>query len=82
MDEAVPPLKKARPRRSLIVMLCVALAFAGSVGVAFFAETFLDYTEKDHSNSGFAASREARFIRRVLLRLRRWGGPSSDDEPA
>lgn len=82
MDEAVPPLRKTRPRRSLIVILSVAMALAGSVGVAFFAETFLDYTEREHPDSGFVASKEARVIRRALLRLRRWGGPARDGEPA
>jgi uncharacterized protein involved in exopolysaccharide biosynthesis len=82
MDGAVPPLKKDRPRRSLIVVLTVAMAFAASVGLAFFAESFLHYTDVSHSDSGFVASREARFIRRVLLRLRRWGRAASDDEPA
>jgi uncharacterized protein involved in exopolysaccharide biosynthesis len=82
MDGAVPPLKKHRPRRSLIVILTVVLAFAASVGLAFFAESFLDYTDRTHTDSGFVASREARFVRRILLGFRRWGGPERDDEPA
>ena len=37
LDEAVPPIKKARPRRSLIVLLSAAMAFGVAVTVAFLA---------------------------------------------
>jgi tyrosine-protein kinase Etk/Wzc len=82
LDKAVPPLKKARPRRSIIVILSVVLAFAASVGVAFFAESFLDYTGRSRPGSGFSSSKEVQITQRVLLRLRRWGGPTGDDDPA
>lgn len=38
LDTAVPPLKKIRPRRSIICILTVVLALAGSIGVAALAE--------------------------------------------
>ncbi len=38
LDRAVPPDKKAKPRRSLIVILCTFMAFFFSIFAAFFLE--------------------------------------------
>jgi uncharacterized protein involved in exopolysaccharide biosynthesis len=39
LDEAIPPVKRARPRRSLIVVLTCVLALLGTMGVALVTET-------------------------------------------
>ncbi len=71
LDEAVPPIRRSRPRRTLIVLLTVGLAVTASLGLAFAAE-------------GIRGHRAARggetdpWIRRVFDAadaLRRWGGP-------
>ena len=79
LDEAVPPLKKSRPRRSLMVILTVALAFIGSVGTAFVADSFLGYVRDSGPDSEFASSRESKVLLRVARVLRDWGGPRQDE---
>ncbi len=80
LDTAVPPLKKSRPRRSLIVLLTVGLAFVGSVGAAFTADSFLRYAQSSHPDSGFASSRESKVLLRLARGLRKWGGPRHDED--
>jgi len=79
LDTAVPPLKKSRPRRSLIVILSVGLVFVGSVGVAFVADGFLHYARDSHPDSEFASSRESKVLLRFARGLRNWGGPRHDE---
>ncbi|MCK4409990.1 MAG: hypothetical protein KAW67_07885, partial [Candidatus Eisenbacteria sp.] len=79
LDAAVPPLKKSRPRRSLIVILSVGLVFVGSVGVAFVADSFLHYARGSHPDSEFASSRESKVLLRFARGLRNWGGPRQDE---
>ena len=74
LDEAVPPLKKSRPKRSLIVILTVLLAFLFSITLSFAAEGFLEYIGGDSRKSEMT-TRESRTILRVFLWLRKWGGP-------
>jgi len=38
LDEAVPPLKKSKPKRSLIVLLSTVMAFFGSIVIIFVQE--------------------------------------------
>jgi len=76
LDRAVPPLKKSRPRRSIIVILSVGLAFVGSVGVAFVADSFLRYARDARPDSGFVNSKESQVLLRIARWLRDWGGPS------
>ena len=71
LDPAMPPLKKARPRRSLIVLAATLGAFCAAVGFSLAAERFL----------GFLRTPEAAELRehlgglqRALVSLRAWGG--------
>lgn len=83
LDEAVPPFKKSRPRRSLIVILTTVLVFLASVGVAFLAEAVLDYAGTVGGALGLTDSRVTGLVLRSLERLRRWGGPRGEgEEPA
>jgi O-antigen/teichoic acid export membrane protein/uncharacterized protein involved in exopolysaccharide biosynthesis len=79
LDRATPPLKKSRPRRSLIVLMTVGLAFIGSVGLAFAADGFLRFAEGGGSGSELASSRESRILLGVARWLRNWGGPRGAD---
>ena len=74
VDVAVPPLKKARPRRSVIVVLTVALASIAAVGLAFAADSVLA-RERDWTGGDIkSAPPEIRMAVRSAHRLARWGG--------
>jgi uncharacterized protein involved in exopolysaccharide biosynthesis len=75
LDSAVPPIKKIRPRRGLMVIVTTGLAFLASVGLAFFADGALDYSDRLDSRYGLGDSGPSRVVLRLLRRLREWGGP-------
>ncbi len=75
VDEAVPPIKKHRPRRSIIVILTLLVALAGSVGLAFAADSLESYLASEGAEAVPMGSRESRIIRRAVAALRTWGGP-------
>jgi tyrosine-protein kinase Etk/Wzc len=78
LDEASPPLRKARPRRSVIVMLTVILSLIGSIGVAFAAEGLIEYSAESPSALSLADSRSSRALLHFLHRLKAWGGPKGE----
>ena len=78
LDAASPPLKKFRPRRSIIVILTVILALIGSIGVAFAAEGLIEYVEKSPSALALGDSRGSRAILGFVRWLRAWGGPKGE----
>ena len=80
LDAASPPLKKSRPRRSVIVMLTVILALIGSIGLAFAAEGLLEYAAKSPPGHALGDSRDARVLLGFLRWLRSWGGPKGERE--
>jgi len=83
LDEAVPPIRKARPRRSLIVILSTILAFLASVGAALAAQAALDHFDRDDPET--AAMRQGLGpVLGILERLRSWGErrPRADDATA
>jgi uncharacterized protein involved in exopolysaccharide biosynthesis len=75
LDRAAPPVKKHRPRRSIICILTVLLAFVGSVGVAAAAEFLNDEMRTGGFLSEMSGTTESRVVRRVVSWLRTWGGP-------
>ncbi|MFN8177966.1 MAG: GNVR domain-containing protein [bacterium] len=74
LDEAVPPIKRARPRRTLIVVLSTGLAFVMALGTAFAAETAVALAA---SNAQAREAQELRWLLRATEKLRRWGGAAS-----
>lgn len=74
VDAAVPPLKKARPRRSVVVILTVALASIAAVGLAFACEGVLAREEEWTGGDLKSAPPEIRMAVRTAHRLARWGG--------
>ena len=74
VDEAVPPIRKSRPRRSVIVILTVALAAAAALGVAFACEGILAREKELVGDDAASAPAEVRMILRTAGRLARWGG--------
>ncbi len=80
LDAATPPLKKSHPRRSMIVLLSVGLAFVASLGVAFVADSFLHYAQGSHRDSEFASSMESKVLLHFAYGLRQWGGPRNDED--
>lgn len=70
VDEAVPPIRKSKPRRSVIVILSTGLAFATAMGLAFAAEGTRSLAR---SNPGLLESRELRWVLRASDALHRWG---------
>lgn len=66
VDRAVPPIKKSRPRRSLIVVLTVALAAIAGAGLAFACDGVLRMEDEWKARNGGAAPELA-----VLLRVAR-----------
>ena len=50
LDEAVPPIRKTRPRRSLIVILSTFLGFLAAAGVALLAESALGHLERSEND--------------------------------
>jgi tyrosine-protein kinase Etk/Wzc len=74
VDVAVPPLKKARPRRSVIVILTVAIASIAAVGLAFACEGILAREEEWTRGDLVSAPPEIRWAVRAAHRLARWVG--------
>jgi tyrosine-protein kinase Etk/Wzc len=74
VDVAVPPLKKARPRRSVIVILTVALSSIAAVGLAFACEGLLAREQQWTRGDLKSAPPEIRMAVRTAHRLARWGG--------
>ena len=74
VDRAVPPLKKSRPRRSVIVILTVALAAIAAVGLAFACEGVLAREKEWTAGNADPAPPEIRWVLRAAHRLARWGG--------
>jgi uncharacterized protein involved in exopolysaccharide biosynthesis len=80
LDHAVPPIKKSRPRRSLIVIVTTGLAFLASIGLAFVADGALDLSERLRLEYGLGDTGPSRVVFRLLGRLREWGGPKGPGE--
>lgn len=74
LDPAVPPLKKSKPRRSLIVLLTAGLGFALAIGAAFGAEALDDTIRR---RSEWSQAGEVRWLARLTGLLRKWGGPAA-----
>lgn len=72
LDEAVPPLKRAHPRRSIIVLVSTLLGAGLGMGLALAAQALLDRA----GSGGETVSGESRLVR-FAGRLRRWGGTGS-----
>jgi len=71
LDDAVPPIRKSRPRRSIIVILTAGLAFALSIGVAVGADALLSSGARQE----IEGAGELRWLVRLAERLHAWGGP-------
>lgn len=74
LDEAVPPLKRARPRRSIIVLVSALLGVGLGMGLSLGTQALLDRTGARSGSE--AVSGGSRWVR-LADRLRRWGGPGS-----
>ena len=68
LDAATPPIRKTRPRRSLIVLLTTALAFTVALSLAFMAEGALGMERRDEADPW------ARRLIDAARALRDWGG--------
>ena len=79
LDHAVPPVKKSRPRRSLIVILTTGLVFLASVAVAFLIDGLLEYSERVRPSLGFGRSGLSRQVLRLSKWLKDWGGPGNGE---
>ena len=71
VDEAVPPIRKSKPRRSVIVILSTGLAFATALGLAFAADGTLSLAR---ARPEIMSSREVRWLVRASETIHRWGG--------
>lgn len=77
LDEAVPPIRKTRPRRSLIVILSTILAGLATTGIALAGQATLDFFAQDDPET----ARMRQGVRPLLLALekfRRWGERGDD----
>lgn len=72
LDLAVPPIKKSRPRRSLIVILSATLTLFLTVILVVAADAYLNYAKKSD-----AAGTEERMLLLICEQLRKWGGPAT-----
>lgn len=79
LDQAVPPVKKSRPRRSLIVILTTGLAFLASIGVSFLVGSLLEYSARTDASLGLGSSGPSRLILSCARRLKEWGGPDEGE---
>ncbi len=68
LDEATPPIRKTRPRRSLIVLLTAVVAFTVALGAAFAAEAIIDLGGSRGDDPTI------RRMVRAANALRAWGG--------
>ncbi len=73
VDRAVPPIKKSRPRRSLIVVLTVALAAISGTGLAFACDGVLRMEDEWKARSAGVAPELAALLR-VARRLAHMSG--------
>jgi len=73
VDRAVPPIKKSRPRRSLIVVLTVALAAISGAGLAFACDGVLRMEDEWKARSSGLAPELAALLR-VARRLAHMSG--------
>ncbi len=73
VDRAVPPIRKSRPRRSLVVLLTMALIGLGGVGLAFACDGLLS-KEDEWVDGGLASSSEVSLFLRIAHRIARWSG--------
>jgi len=71
LDRAVPPERRDRPRRKLIVLLTAVLTFVGALAVALLTEGFLSMAERD----GLPAAGGQATVVRLARGLRTWGAP-------
>lgn len=78
LDEAVPPIRKTRPRRSLIVILSTLIACTASLGLAFAIEGLADVSA---SHPALRSARETRWIFGAADAVRRWGHVPAGSEP-
>ncbi|MBZ0269333.1 hypothetical protein K8I85_14360 [bacterium] len=74
LDAAVPPIRKSRPQRTIIVLLTAALGLALAIGTVFGAEA-LDETMRRRPE--WRDSGEAKGLVRLVALLRKWGGPAA-----
>jgi uncharacterized protein involved in exopolysaccharide biosynthesis len=74
LDEAVPPLRRNRPRRSLIVLVSTVLAVACGAALSLGAHTLLQRAASGVAGGTDSAESAAA---RLADRLRRWAGPRS-----
>jgi hypothetical protein len=74
LDEAVPPLRRNRPRRSLIVLVSTVLAVACGAALSLGAHTLLHRAASGVAGGTDSAESAAA---RLADRLRRWAGPRS-----
>lgn len=70
LDAATPPLKKARPRRSLIVVVSTLAAFGFALGFVLAAQRMLEFLEEP---AGAELRAPLDPVRRALVSLRSWG---------
>jgi uncharacterized protein involved in exopolysaccharide biosynthesis len=73
LDPAVPPLRKSKPRRSVIVLLTTGLGLVFSIGLAFAISSLEEVTA---SHPQWSQIREVRWLLRVAGWIRGWGGPA------
>jgi uncharacterized protein involved in exopolysaccharide biosynthesis len=74
VDEAAPPLRKSRPRRSVIVILTVALASIAAVGLALACDGVMAKESQWTGDDPKLAPREIRMAVRTAHRIARWAG--------
>jgi uncharacterized protein involved in exopolysaccharide biosynthesis len=77
LDEAVPPIRKSRPRRSIIVIISTLLGFALSASLAIVSQSLLDRLEAPGDAGGRLRSSLGP-LASVPALLRAWGGPRPD----
>ena len=76
LDEAVPPLRRARPRRSLIVILTCLAAVLGTAGFALASESILETWDGGRDRPGASSLvPELQHAVHFLRGLRSWGTP-------
>ncbi len=72
LDAAVPPIRRARPRRSLIVILTCVAALFGFTGIALASESLIESTSASAESGAAGSVPELRWLASALARLRTW----------